>query len=313
MKKIFLILILSFYSNLYSIELKEITVDERCRLSDLQFFNEHYGIATSFYGNYYITTNNGENWKSKYAGTDEYLHGCFILNKNNIWIYGAKGTLIKLDSIDAKFQDYSISPIFKIKNVYFWDENNGILLPEAEFYFITEDGGKNWIKKSLDLKELVRFDSYAIDRDKNIYFVINNSNDNDGDVSSYLYFSKDKGKTLKMISKIERESIHKIKIIEDKIYLLAKDGFLCISKDKAKTWEWIDTKVGKSLIDIDKLNNGKLLAIAGWQDPQIIMSDDDGKNWNKIYESQNVLYHIRQHQNKTFLIGLSNKILEILR
>ncbi len=152
-----------------------------------------------------------------------------------------------------------------------------------------------------------------LEKKKEFMELYNKYKDNDGDVSSYLYFSNDKGKTLKMISKIERESIHKIKIIEDKIYLLAKDGFLSISKDKAKTWEWIDTKVGKSLIDIDKLSDGKLLAIAGWQSPIIIMSDDDGKNWNKIYESQNVLYHIRPHQNKTFLIGLSNKIFEIIR
>lgn len=313
MKKIILVLLIGLNLNLFSIELKEIIIDVSCRLSDLQFFDEQFGIATSIYGNYYITINNGEDWISKYAGTDEYLHGCFPLNKNNIWIYGSKGTLIKLDSIDGNFQDYSISPVFKVKNVYFWDEKNGILLPEAEFYFITSDGGKNWLRKSIKLDGLVRLDSYVIDKNKDIYILVNSSNDISGATQSSIYYSNDKGSTLKLLTNIENESISKIKIIDQKIYLLGKDGFLGLSIDNGETWKWIDSKIGKSFIDIEKSKYGELLAIAGWKDPILVLSKDEGKNWEEVNKLKTNYYHIRKNKDKLYLIGTSNQILELVK
>ena len=81
----------------------------------------------------------------------EDYYGVFVLDDNNAWVVGTRGTIVHLTDKGAKV---SVLPTWIEKalyNVNFIDANNGIAVGQDGLIVRTADGGKTWEQTKIDL------------------------------------------------------------------------------------------------------------------------------------------------------------------
>ena len=95
-------------------------------------------------------------WKRQRASSLAWLHAVFFLDENNGWAAGSRGTLLMTSNAGRSWQLKTQPTEDTIRDIYFSDEQNGLLVCERNIYDLrsndepraylmkTADGGENW-------------------------------------------------------------------------------------------------------------------------------------------------------------------------
>jgi len=143
----------------------------------------------------------GETWQC-FNNPDSKREFCCYLRNGSGLIGGAKfsSSLLKIESDTTVIDTIKLTKEFgeilpsAIKNVAFFDENDGIVIGVYGFIFITSDGGKNWI-------EISNFYTYPPDGRISVINFINDSVGFIGTHKETLYKTNDKGITWHYVKK----------------------------------------------------------------------------------------------------------------
>lgn len=108
-------------------------------------------IYAAGWWNFLKTTNGGENWISIFSGGPGQglptLDGLYFINENTGWMCG-QITIMKTTNGGNSFIDSGRIEGLPM-DIYFKNENEGIMSSKVASVFKTSDGGKNWIRSRL--------------------------------------------------------------------------------------------------------------------------------------------------------------------
>lgn len=99
-------------------------ISDNFRFNDLEF------ILVGDYGTILYTSNGGLNWTIQNSGTDISLLATHFINNFTGWAVGWNGTILKTTDKGNHWTSMSTPQLFKYRDVYFFDENTGIVCGE---------------------------------------------------------------------------------------------------------------------------------------------------------------------------------------
>jgi len=112
-------------------------------LNDLFVIDSTHAWATGYFGSL-VYTNDGENWNLyKELNTLEDLGGIFFISKQVGWLVTRSSDKVYKTTDSGNTWDMIASLGFNLVEIYFFDENTGIVTGEG-FIARTSDGGFNW-------------------------------------------------------------------------------------------------------------------------------------------------------------------------
>lgn len=237
------------------------------------------GWAVGFAGIIYITENDGASWSQILSGIQSYLYSgddiysVFCLDENMSWAVGHRqggggGGSIILNTTDGgkiwKTQLHISGTSKPIKSVYFVDENFGWALGENGVWRTT-DGGRNWVKGSLQGKSIFFIDKnvgWLVRETYNIY-------------SDAIFKTTDGGIT--WIPKATQSGFYVYFTNINDGWVLGNSGSIRKSTDGGESWI---TKLNGTSNDLNCIkfydsNLGVCVGNAG----TVLLSTDGGENW----------------------------------
>mgnify|MGYP006146740269 CR=1 FL=1 len=91
------------------------------------------------------TSDHGETWDKITGFGVQNLNDAFVLNNNDIFIAGDKGTLLISSDGGANYKSVTVgSDDYNLVKTVFSDVNNGYVIEQSGLIFITTDGGDSW-------------------------------------------------------------------------------------------------------------------------------------------------------------------------
>ena len=110
-------------------------------LKDVSFTDENAGFAIE---NYYIlkTTDGGDEWTRKSSGN--YMEKVFCINTDIIVIITSYRDILKTTNGGSEWSEINTNIQENFNDVYFADENNGIIVGDEGIIIRTTNGGENW-------------------------------------------------------------------------------------------------------------------------------------------------------------------------
>lgn len=103
------------------------------------------------------TTNAGANWiilSNGIVGSSPSHYACFFINSNTGWISGDDDPYVKIlktTNGGLTFDSSFIPEATEVSDIFFKNENEGIVSGFIRTLFRTQDGGKSWIRCSINL------------------------------------------------------------------------------------------------------------------------------------------------------------------
>ena len=237
------------------------------------------GWAVGFAGIIYLTENNGDSWSQILSGVQSYfysgddIYSVYCLNENTSWAVGHRqggggGGSIILNTTDGgkiwKTQLHNSGTSKPIKSVYFVDENFGWALAENGIWRTT-NGGRNWVKGSLQGKSIFFIDrsiGWLVRETFNIY-------------SDAIFKSTDGGIT--WIPKSTQSGFYIYFTDITNGWVVGNNGSIKKSTDGGETWTAKNSGTTNDLncIKFYDSNLGVCVGNAG----TVLLSTDGGENW----------------------------------
>ncbi|RFS18281.1 YCF48-related protein [Emticicia sp. C21] len=119
-------------------------------LYKVKFINENTGWIVGGRDVILKTTDGGNNWIPQNTNTGDYYYNLFIKDESTIFATG-HNTLLRTTDGGVSWNKQNLNfPYYNLRNVYFWDSNNGMVVGEESF-FRTTDGGNTWTKQYLKI------------------------------------------------------------------------------------------------------------------------------------------------------------------
>lgn len=309
------------------------------------------GWAVGFAGIIYITENNGNSWSQILSGVQSYfysgddIYSVFCLNENTSWAVGHRqggggGGSIILNTTDGgkiwKTQLHNSGTSKPIKSVHFIDENFGWAIGDNGVWR-TIDGGKNWIKNSLQGKSLFFMD-------KNIGWLVRETfniysdaifKTTDGGITwipkstqsgFYIYFadinngwvvgnngsikkSTDGGETWTAKNSGTTNDLNCIKFFDSNLGMcVGNSGTVLLSTDGGETWVSQNVGTAESLTALG-FTNSNTAWITG-SNGTILNTTDLGNNWTNhdAVTGNNLTSLCFINENKGWVVGTDGTI-----
>ncbi len=145
---------------------KELNISDNFNLGDIRFFNEDIGILNDVKGNFFKTTNAGDDWTKISSMSDVSIHDVEFVNEQvgyvSYWTSNGE-YYIKKTTDGGQYWDHckalKDTIIYKMK---FFNENFGYAACNYGIFFKTTDGGRSWCKiiidSTIELKDLYFLD-----------------------------------------------------------------------------------------------------------------------------------------------------------
>ncbi len=136
------------------------TKDVTLNFTSITFF-ENRGIATGTKGRIYLTEDGGLNWsirtinESKRKNRLVDLNSAYFIDKNNIWIAGNDGIILKSEDSGISWQQKKFRE-YNYYSVVFLNKDEGFVSGENGMIIHTENGGMNWRKDNLPAQKINR-------------------------------------------------------------------------------------------------------------------------------------------------------------
>jgi len=145
---------------------KEFNISKDYNFRFIKFFNKDIGIINDSKGNFFKTTNAGDDWTKISSISDVSIHDVEFVNEQVGYVtyYSSDGeNYIKKTTDGGQYWDHckalKDTIIYEMK---FFDENFGYAACNHGIFFKTTDGGRNWSKNIIDstieLKDLYFLD-----------------------------------------------------------------------------------------------------------------------------------------------------------
>ena len=249
-------------------------------LTDIEFYNNNFGVISGSFGTLLKTKNGGENWEELNVGVNHSFLKTFILNENEF--FTSRLGIYKTNDKGKSFIELGDLSNFSgsIYAIHFFDANNGIIYKNGTI-LKTTDGGKVWN---------VTYDKagYAI----KMQFVTNNVGfiyggiSYDGISQGELHKSSDKGNTWSQIN-IQTSEIISLYFLNEQIGYFSnfKNQFFK-TLDGGLNWETIGN-IPITFNDMIFLDNNLGYGIGNGF---IYKTQDGGKIWIKDYENNTLLF-----------------------
>jgi photosystem II stability/assembly factor-like uncharacterized protein len=253
--------------------------EEEAGLISIYLTNAGKGWAVGFNGAIFISEHNGKSWTqilsgnrySCWAGDD--LYSVFSINKNIVWAAGYRasclgggGNVILKTTDGGKIWKTKFLNQYNggtIKSVYFTDDYFGWAVGEGTAgFYLTTDGGENWIQSSDRYSSVIFIDQYTGWATKNNY---------DGGI-----FKSTNGG----ITWIQKSSARSSSVFFSDInngWVVCKGGSILKSTDGGETWilKTSGTTNDLNCVKFFDLNLGISVGNAG----TVLLSTDSGESW----------------------------------
>ena len=271
-------------------------------LTDIEFYNNDFGVISGSYGTLLKTDNGGESWSELNVGPNDSFVKTFILNENEFFtsrlgLYKTNNNGNTFKEI-GNFSDYDWGSIFAI---HFFDSDNGLICKNGVIYK-TIDGGQVWD---------VSYDNagYA----KILQFVsphvgyISGGVVKDGYSEGEIHKSLDGGKSWSQIN-IQTSKITSMYFLTEQLgYFSNLENQFLKTQNGGETWEII----GNSPMvfhDILFLDNNVGYGVGS---SSIYKTENGGKNWTEDYENSSMSFNsiTKTLSGKLFVVGNDGIIL----
>lgn len=316
-KKIFLLLIaiLMVSGNIIpqkAVEVLSPTVTANV-VTDLVVLDKTTAIATGTLGSVMKTTDAGLTWQTLKSGEDIWYNSLSVVGTQNIWVTGPNEFVTSSTDGGKSWKSQKVGKIGYFYKVQFFDENNGLvagaaIISETQVeaiyqLFVTSDGGKTWKEKNASLGF---FPMEMYFTTKNDGFAIVKNDEKTG--KDRFVKTVDGGKTWVDVKELDNAILSTMSFPDSKngsiiAEMPVSKGEKPTSKlvlfrtnDGGKSWKqetlpidvvanlnkeshtiyFKDTKTGW----IIKANESD-----GGVQNQVFRTDDGGKNWKKVYTS----------------------------
>ena len=276
--------------------------------TDVDFFNEKFGVLCGSSGVLLKTLDGGNNWEKLDVGINDSFFKIFIIDENK-FLTSRIGLYCTKDGGDS-FEELGFTSAFgsSILDFHFFDSNNGIIVKSGNLYK-TNDGGNTWINtyKEFGFADKLVFPSPMVG-----YLAGGNNFDNIN--FGELHKTEDGGNTW---NKIDLSSTLKNSRILAISFVSEKDGFLVntnnelfITHDSAETWSLQSQNLKENFTDMVFISEKNGYAIGS---NSIYKTVNRGKNWNKDFtaEGNTFLSSIAISDEKSlFVVGNNGIILK---
>lgn len=258
-------------------------------LVDVSFLNDDFGIVSNNFGKFYKTDSGGLCWEELQVLVDEYGGSLFsefyILNENEI--FASRVGFYKTNDGGKTFKEIETNDVWGGSNtfdMYFFNENKGILCKSGVNLYKTEDGGKNWtnIYPQYGAAQKLQF---VTDNVGYLYGGSNYDNVNYGE----LHKSVDGGNTwfkIESESNIARALIRTMYFVdENRGYFFNSLREFYVTQNGGLTWTLRST-IGEIILDMVFVNEEVGYAVGGSR--SIYKTEDRGVTWNEDYLDEDV-------------------------
>lgn len=264
------------------------TDDPYFNIWGLESYAQNTVSATGNNGFFIISKDTGQTWKEVYLGTNAQLWDISYVDEQNIWICGYKGTIVKYNSNENKYFDFSIDSKYDIKSICFVNNLTGLAGSKKGIVFMTKNGGKTWdsilFTRGFELTKIRMKNSkegYILCSPQ--YIKIDNKNVKNKD--SRIYKTLDGGLTWKVLVDIKDEDINNILFNDNNIWIVGFNGLIIKSSDGGITWEWLKKDFNENIWSM-VLNKDEIYVAAGWQNYGIGKSSFNSKSFELDFDSQ---------------------------
>jgi len=115
----------------------------------VRFINANEGVVVGLEGKIAKTTDAGKTWtftglNLAQVSTDQ-LYAPLWVGKDNGWVVGAAGRVLRLDNGEWKPASLGIRSVTWLRSIDFFDENSGWIVGGYGTILHTTDGGKTWL------------------------------------------------------------------------------------------------------------------------------------------------------------------------
>ncbi|WP_162555639.1 WD40/YVTN/BNR-like repeat-containing protein [Reichenbachiella versicolor] len=260
--------------------------------TDIDFYDDQFGIAVGGYKLISVTHDGGETWRHIRIQRDNSLFGVQIVTDKVAYAVG-KSTIYK--TVDAGLtwkgvhSTFSANDIRKydeqyaslrhttIRSVYFTDENNGVVVGH-NLILHTEDGGKTWENIPI---------AYANHKYPITLWSVDFSDEENGIAvgsDNTIFTTGDGGKSWNF-RKFEYDQTLTRVITEskNKHFVVGYDGFYAntdLNFKNSDGWPFISPSILKNrpmMRDITRVDDQRLLAVSN--DSHVYLMVNDGKSW----------------------------------
>jgi len=284
-------------------------------LYDVSFLNDDFGVITGSIGTLFKTNSGGLCWEELDVLRDEYggslFSNIFILNEN-VFFASRKGFYKTIDG-GKTFKEIETAGVWGGSNtfdMYFFNENRGIICKSGSDLFKTEDGGQTWANI---------YPQY-VGAAQHLQFVTNTigylygGSGSDGFSTGSLHKTIDGGNTWFKIENepnITRDGIRTMYFVNENLGYFFNDlREFYVTQNGGLTWN-LRTTMDEFIFDMVFINKELGYAVGGHS---VYKTEDGGITWTKDYKSSDTsatLNGITKTPNGSiFVVGRNGIILK---
>lgn len=211
-------------------------------MHDLHFFNTDKGWAVSDYGLIVRTDDGGQSWETLDSGVSNWLGDVQFVDANTGWAVGSAGTILHTTDGGLTWQMQSGAVSVDLYGLFFLDDQKG-WIGLPDGVLRTTDGGSTWVKTGTGVTVQVR-DLQFFDANNG---VLASKGDDPG------------------------------------------DGEILLTSDGGETWtpancddDFLPCSRFRFLLALHFPNASFGVAVGGWVNPDIFITNDGGANWSNV-------------------------------
>ncbi len=238
-------------------------------LRDIHFIDLTNGFLISDFGEYFETTDGGENWEFKNIGNYTGFYRFFFVNSQIGFICGNNGLILKTIDGGENWESQITNITETIFSIYFVDPLLGFAVAHNGLFLKTTNGGEEWFNKVISSGSYNWFnDIYFINADTGIAVhygdVFRTTNGGDTWSSQIIY-----------------EDWFRIDFPSDSVgYIAGRGGEILKTTNSGISWVEIQTITYKSLRTLKFFNDSTGYFFGG----TLLKTTDGGENWIQLSE-----------------------------
>lgn len=269
-------------------------------LTDVEFYNDDFGLISGWFGTLLKTEDGGESWQELDVSINATFLKTFILNENEF--FTSRGGLYKTTNGGNSFNELSNLSDYAgaILGIHFFDSNEGVIYKEGNI-FKTTDGGNVWdiTYTEAGFASTMQFVS------KDVGFISGGITNGDSSIGE-IHRTIDSGITWNFIDIALPEIMSMYFLDEDLGYIADFERQFLRTQDSGLSWQ-IVSSTPIIFLDLIFLDNNEGYGI-GFN--KIYKTEDGGETWIKDYENdQMVFISIAKTPSKTLFVVTDDGII----
>ncbi|WP_338356892.1 WD40/YVTN/BNR-like repeat-containing protein [Yeosuana marina] len=249
-------------------------------LTDIEFYNNDFGVISGSLGTLLKTENGGKSWSELNVGSNHSFVNVFILNENEF--FTSRVGLFKTNNNGNSFNELGDLSNYSgsIFAIHFFDSDNGLIYKEG-LILKTIDGGEVWdvAYNNAGYANIMQFVS------SNVGY-ISGGISYDGNSIGEVHQSLDGGNTWNQIN-IQTSEITSMCFLSEQVgYFSNFENQFLKTQNGGENWEIIGSSP-ITFYDIVFLDNNIGYGVGN---NSIYKTENGGRNWLKDYENNDMIF-----------------------